>query len=130
MNGNPAAALQQPSDQRTSPDRDAAVVEEAQLKRSQQRLTHRIRFSSDPVPEQVRQHNGIAGAGVPEGDQQAGFAPLLCTDGLDQLLRGVFAMQFQTLESGQHRQQPTHHRLHQTARPSGQPSQGRARGLG
>ena len=81
------------------------------------------RCSSHPI-------SGPAQIGMPEGDQQAGFAALLCTDGPDQLLRGVFAMQFQTLESEQHRQQPTHHRLHQAARPSGQSPQSRARGLG
>ena len=123
MNGNSAEALQQPSDQRAGPDRDATVVKESQFKRSLQGLVQQFRLSGDPAPEQVCKHHRITGAGMPERDQQACLASLLCGDRPCQLLRGIAAIQFQTLESEQHRQQPSDHPLHQTARSCRQSTQ-------
>ena len=69
VNGDATATLQQPSDHRAGPDRDAAVVKEAQLHRPWQRLEQGGRLSGNAIPEQIRQHQWIPGAGMAERDQ-------------------------------------------------------------
>ena len=129
VDGNPAAALQQPADQGARPDRDPAVVEKPQRHRAQQGLLKPLRLPGNPVPEQIRQHNGIPCAGVTEGDQQTGFTTLLCGDRPGQLSRCIAIPTFQPLKAKQAWQQPSYHGLHPAAGPCGQSTQGRPGGL-
>ena len=99
MNGDSTTALQQPTDHRSGPDRDAAVVEETQFDRPWQRLEQGGRLSGNAVPEQIRQHQGVPGAGVMEGDQQRARSRLLCGKGLGKPLNGIPAAQFQALHA-------------------------------
>ena len=68
MDCNATAALQQPTNHLASPDRNATVVEKPQLDGTWQRQLEPPCRLGNTVPEQIRQHHRIAGAGVAKGD--------------------------------------------------------------
>ena len=116
MDGDPPASLQQPADHWSGPERNPSVVEITEFHRSWQRQPMSLRCPGNPIPEQVGQHQRIARAGMSEGQQQAGVAPLLCTEGLGELFGCNPRPDLQTLLTQGKRNQPTQDLLHQAGR--------------
>jgi len=123
VDGDAATALQQPADHRASPDRNAAVVEKPQLDGSWQLQLEPPCGPGNAVPEQIRHHHRITGAGVPKGDQQIAGPRLLGCKGLGQGFCCITVAQLKALTAEEQRKQAADHGLNHPAGTGGQPAQ-------
>ena len=97
MDRDASTALQQPTDNWARPDGNAAVVEKPQLNGPGQRQLELACRLWHTVPEQVRQHHRIAGAGVAKGNQQIAAPRLLGCKGPRQAFRSIAIADLESL---------------------------------
>jgi hypothetical protein len=84
MNCDSATTLQEPANQRSSPNGNATVIQKAQFHRASQWTVALASCIGCPVPKQISQHEWIPSAGMPKGDQKGGFSGLVRLEGFGQ----------------------------------------------
>ena len=91
------------------------VVEKSQLDGTWQLQLEPLCRLWNTVPEQIREHQRIAGAGVTKGNQQIAAPRLLGRKCLGQAFCGIAMAEFESLTAEEQRKQAADHRLNHSA---------------